>query len=112
VLIKLERENPNIADEIQSDYVSAYTGFPETLKKYKAYFENRLITRPPYSSTTDTFYHALRYAFGLKDYKREEQQTAQNLRPHWDDDGRARTPHTGKYYVSMHPLDDYDVNGD
>ena len=48
----------------------------------------------------DRPFHALKYAYGLKDYYRHP------MYPRYKGDGRLEYPHVGKIYASLHPLDE------
>lgn len=62
----------------------------------------------PKVSTGDVPTHAARYAYGLKPYAGHEDQI---LDPDYDRKGKPRHPYSGKIYVSVHPLTDYDEQG-
>ncbi len=62
----------------------------------------------PKVSTGDVPTHAARYAYGLKPYKGHESEV---LEPEYDEHGTPKHPYSGRIYVSLHPLTDYEENG-
>ncbi|MDP3268880.1 MAG: hypothetical protein Q8M40_07505, partial [Legionella sp.] len=56
-------------------------------------------------STSDVPNHALKYAFGVKLYKNHKEE---RLRPRWRSNLKAERPYSGKVYLSLHPLTDYE----
>ncbi len=95
---------------LQNWYSADYAGIVDKLAKdleqgekslFKPYLSNH---SRPLLSTADIPYHALKYAYGIKLYKGYKDE---RLRPRWRKNGRAERPHSGKVYVSLHPLSDY-----
>lgn len=71
-------------------------------------FEGLTNAANPKVSTGDVPTHAARYAYGLKPYSGHEHQI---LEPGYNDMGTPRHPYSGRMYVSLHPLTDYDESG-
>jgi len=99
-----------LADASTHLFSNDYDGYHELLK-------NRASDNPlaplvrglpndsnPKVSTGDVPTHAARYAYGLKPYKGKEDDI---LEPQYGDQGRPRHPYSGKMYVLVHPLADY-----
>jgi len=100
----------NFAEYIQDQYSKNYKKFHAALgpggglSTYQGtYFLN---DKNPFVSTSDRPDHAVRYAL-TKPYAGNE---ARRLRPRWRKDGRAERPYSGKAYISLHPLTDYQPN--
>lgn len=71
-------------------------------------FEGLTNAANPKVSTGDVPTHAARYAYGLKPYSGHEHQI---LEPGFDETGKPKHPYSGRMYVSLHPLTDYDERG-
>ena len=91
------------ANQLQELYSRSKKGFMKELKKLNlGWFQN------PFVSTGDTPFHALKYAYGIKPY---EENKEDRLRPRWRKDGQAERPYSGKVYLFIDPIDDYDEDG-
>lgn len=93
---------------LQNVYTEDYHGFKQFIQsdeRLKSLFMNDAI---PFVSMADNPYHAAKYAYGLKAYRGHEDEI---LSPNWRSDGRAERPYSGVVYVSLHPIDDYNVDG-
>lgn len=94
----------NLLELLQAVYTNNYTAYEYLLNSH--FFKDRLLNnQSPFVSTAETPYHALRYAYGLKEFANHEDE---KLRPEWDQTGRARHPKVGKVYISLHELADFD----
>lgn len=119
LLIKMQESNPcsfkgyayqNLFLLLQKQYSADYDGFPgwldTELKKENnilaEYLDNK---ERPLFSTSDVPNHALKYAYGVKLYEGHKDE---RLRPRWRDNLRAERPYSGKVYLSLHPLTDYE----
>jgi len=71
-------------------------------------FEGLTNAANPKVSTGDVPTHAARYAYGLKPYAGHERQI---LEPGYKSSGKPKHPYSGRMYVSLHPLTDYDERG-
>lgn len=119
LLIKMQESNPcsfngyayqNLFLLLQKQYSANYDGFPgwldTELKKKNSILAEYLDTKErPLFSTSDVPNHALKYAFGVKLYEGHKDE---RLRPRWRDNLRAERPYSGKVYLSLHPLTDYE----
>ena len=101
------RSYDSLADLLQTIYTTNYDGFHQLLRSelLKGLFPEGA---NPFVSTGDRPYHALKYAYGIKPYEGHEKE---RLRPRWQKNGRAERPYSGKIYVSLHPITDYDTGG-
>jgi hypothetical protein len=119
LLIKMQESDPcsfngyayqNLFLLLQKQYSANYDGFPgwldTELKKKNSILAEYLDTKErPLFSTSDVPNHALKYAFGVKLYEGHKDE---RLRPRWRDNLRAERPYSGKVYLSLHPLTDYE----
>ncbi len=119
LLIKMQESNPcsfngyayqNLFLLLQKQYSANYDGFPgwldTELKKKNSILAEYLDTMErPLFSTSDVPNHPLKYAFGVKLYEGHKDE---RLRPRWRDNLRAERPYSGKVYLSLHPLTDYE----
>lgn len=119
LLIKMQESDPcsfngyayqNLFLLLQKQYSANYDEFPgwldTELKKENSILAEYLDTRErPLFSTSDVPNHALKYAFGVKLYEGHKDE---RLRPRWRDNLRAERPYSGKVYLSLHPLTDYE----
>lgn len=94
---------------LQNKYTLHYDGFFKMLKELIA---KKVISLPnaqnPHISMGDIPLHPLKYAYGIKPYSGQEHQ---RLRPRWNNELRAERPYSGKVYLSLHPISDYQKNG-
>lgn len=119
LLIKMQESDPcsfngyayqNLFLLLQKQYSANYDGFPgwldTELKKKNSILAEYLNTKErPLFSTSDVPNHALKYAFGVKLYEGHKDE---RLRPRWRDNLRAERPYSGKVYLSLHPITDYE----
>jgi len=119
LLIKMQQSDPcsfegyayeNLFLLLQKQYSANYDGFPgwldKELKKKNSILRGFLHTSErPLLSTSDVPNHALKYAFGVKLYKNHKEE---RLRPRWRCNLKAERPYSGKVYLSLHPLTDYE----
>lgn len=99
----------NFAEYIQDRYTKDYKNFHASLGPGGDLFSHQgtyfLNDKNPFVSTSDRPYHALRYALGTKPYADNENR---RLRPRWTQ-GRAERPYSGKVYISLHAVTDYNA---
>lgn len=113
--VPVDYEYDSVAHYMQNLYTKDYDRFQETLKNQHA---DRMDGKPvgppdfhlpnasmPFVSTGDTPLHALKYAYGIKPYQGHHHE---RLQPRWRNDGTAERPYSGKVYLSLHPITDYD----
>lgn len=119
ILIKMQESDPcsfngyayqNLFLLLQKQYSANYDGFPgwlnAELKKENSILAEYLDNKErPLFSTSDVPNHALKYAFGVKLYEGHKDE---RLRPRWRDNLCAERPYSGKVYLSLHPLTDYE----
>lgn len=119
LLIEMQESDPcsfkgyayqNLFLLLQKQYSANYDGFPgwldtELKKKNSILAEYLDNNERPLFSTSDVPNHALKYAFGVKLYEGHKDE---RLRPRWRDNLRAERPYSGKVYLSLHPLTDYE----
>ncbi len=104
----------NLAELLQDVYTKSYTRFEKLLKE-SAFTKHYLLNEHmPFVSTGDVPYHALKYAYGTKYYNRSKEDKnykEERLRPRWQRNGKAERPYSGKVYISLHPLEDFNESG-
>lgn len=110
-LIQLRSRDPEEKRSNQIAYGSRANQIQEIYSRNKDAFMEELETldlgtvKNPFVSTGDTPFHALKYAYGIKPYKEHRDE---RLRPRWKKNGLAERPYSGKVYLSLHPVDDYE----
>lgn len=95
----------NILERLQHSYSNGIDDFLkelEQLRKAHPAFWGRLPNAfNPFVSTGNTALHALKYAFGLKEYYKKP------IRPRYHQNGKIEYSHVGKVYLSLHNIEDW-----
>lgn len=104
-------------DIFQEKFSNSYNGFHNSLKEPEKAklrnlsishifrkFKNDGIVYNPLIACSESIEHALKYAFGLKNYGKNSQP----ITPNYDKNGNPDHPYIGKIYVILIPIDEID----
>tara|TARA_R110000868_G_scaffold8205_3_gene42463 strand:+ start:51726 stop:54467 length:2742 start_codon:yes stop_codon:yes gene_type:complete len=95
ILERLQHAYSNGIDDFLVELSSLKQQHPDFWKRFPNAFN-------PFNSTGNSAYHALKYAYGMKDYYNPDHPPS--LR--WQADGALEYLHVGKVYLSLHRLED------
>lgn len=95
----------NILEKLQHSYSNGIDEFLKELDNLRDQYPDFWGTLPnacnPFVSTGNTALHALKYAYGMKEYYKNP------LRPRYNQDGSIEYSHVGKVYLSLHRVEDW-----
>ena len=81
----------------QQKYTNNYDGFHKSLNEKKEIFGNFKSSKNPQVSSSESFRHAGKYAFGLKFLG----MAAEKLDPEYNSNGKPKHPYLGKIYIIL-----------